>query len=81
MKNKTIKVDYLARVEGEGALYVKIKGDKVAFASPATVWIGLSFVFLIAYALVYILALPQFGQNLLSIRFSRYPQSHNKGGA
>ena len=30
MKNKTIKVDYLARVEGEGALYVKIKGDKVA---------------------------------------------------
>src|SRR5260370_11246869 len=29
MKAKTIKVDYLARVEGEGALYVKIKGDKV----------------------------------------------------
>jgi sulfhydrogenase subunit alpha len=29
MKTKTIKVDYLARVEGEGALYVKIKGDKV----------------------------------------------------
>lgn len=29
MKNKTIKVDYLARVEGEGALYVKIRGDKV----------------------------------------------------
>ena len=30
MKNRTIKVDYLARVEGEGALYVKIKGDTVA---------------------------------------------------
>jgi sulfhydrogenase subunit alpha len=29
MKSKTIKVDYLARVEGEGALYVKIKGRKV----------------------------------------------------
>jgi coenzyme F420-reducing hydrogenase alpha subunit len=29
-KNKTIKVDYLARVEGEGALYVKIKGKTVA---------------------------------------------------
>lgn len=29
MKTRTIKVDYLARVEGEGALYVKIKGDKV----------------------------------------------------
>jgi len=29
MKSKTIKVDYLARVEGEGALYVKIKGDTV----------------------------------------------------
>ncbi|HVB22786.1 MAG TPA: Ni/Fe hydrogenase subunit alpha [Ktedonobacteraceae bacterium] len=29
MKNKTIKVDYLARVEGEGALYVKMRGDKV----------------------------------------------------
>ena len=29
MRAKTIKVDYLARVEGEGALYVKIKGDKV----------------------------------------------------
>lgn len=29
MKTKTIKVDYLARVEGEGALYVRIKGDKV----------------------------------------------------
>ncbi len=26
---KTIRVDYLARVEGEGALYVKIKGDTV----------------------------------------------------
>jgi coenzyme F420-reducing hydrogenase alpha subunit len=30
MKNKTIKVDYLARVEGEGALFVKIKNDEVA---------------------------------------------------
>src|SRR3989338_361606 len=29
MKSKTIKVDYLARVEGEGAMYVKIKGKKV----------------------------------------------------
>ena len=29
MKSKTIKVDYLARVEGEGALYVKIKDNKV----------------------------------------------------
>ena len=29
MKTKTIKVDYLTRVEGEGALYVKIKGEKV----------------------------------------------------
>ena len=27
---RTIKVDYLARVEGEGALYVKIKGGAVA---------------------------------------------------
>lgn len=30
MRNKTIKVDYLARVEGEGALYIKIKDDKVS---------------------------------------------------
>ena len=30
MKNKTIKVGYLARVEGEGALYIKIRGGKVA---------------------------------------------------
>ncbi len=30
MKNRTIKVDYLARVEGEGALLVKLKGDTVA---------------------------------------------------
>ncbi|MEW5795320.1 MAG: Ni/Fe hydrogenase subunit alpha [Candidatus Zixiibacteriota bacterium] len=30
MKNKTIKVDYLARVEGEGRLLVKIKNDKVS---------------------------------------------------
>jgi coenzyme F420-reducing hydrogenase alpha subunit len=29
MKSRTIKVDYLARVEGEGGLYVKIKGDKL----------------------------------------------------
>jgi sulfhydrogenase subunit alpha len=29
MKTKIIKVDYLTRVEGEGALYVKIKGEKV----------------------------------------------------
>jgi sulfhydrogenase subunit alpha len=29
MKSKTIKVDYLARVEGEGALLVKVKGDQV----------------------------------------------------
>jgi coenzyme F420-reducing hydrogenase alpha subunit len=29
MNNKTIRVDYLARVEGEGALEVKIKGDRV----------------------------------------------------
>src|SRR5678816_1562441 len=29
MKNKTIKVDYLARVEGEGALYIKVKGGDV----------------------------------------------------
>jgi coenzyme F420-reducing hydrogenase alpha subunit len=29
MKSKTIKVDYLARVEGEGSLYVKIKDDQV----------------------------------------------------
>ena len=29
MKTKTIKVENLARVEGEGSLYVKIKGDKV----------------------------------------------------
>lgn len=30
MKNKTIKVDYLARVEGEGAIFVKIKNGAVA---------------------------------------------------
>jgi sulfhydrogenase subunit alpha len=29
MKSRTIKVDYLARVEGEGALSVKIKGEQV----------------------------------------------------
>ncbi|HEY2386502.1 MAG TPA: nickel-dependent hydrogenase large subunit [Candidatus Binatia bacterium] len=28
-KTRTIKVDYLARVEGEGALYVKIRGERV----------------------------------------------------
>lgn len=32
MKSRTIKVDYLARVEGEGGLYIKIKGDKVTDA-------------------------------------------------
>ena len=26
---KTIRVDYLARVEGEGGLYIKLKGDQV----------------------------------------------------
>ncbi|HEY7347655.1 MAG TPA: Ni/Fe hydrogenase subunit alpha [Ktedonobacterales bacterium] len=30
MNSKTIKVDMLARVEGEGALYVRLKGDQVA---------------------------------------------------
>lgn len=29
MKNRTIKVDYLARVEGEGGLYIKIKNNVV----------------------------------------------------
>lgn len=29
MNTKSIKVDYLARVEGEGALYVKIKDNKI----------------------------------------------------
>jgi hypothetical protein len=29
MTSRTIKVDYLARVEGEGALYVKIKDERV----------------------------------------------------
>ncbi len=29
MTNRTIKVDYLARVEGEGGLYVRIKDDRV----------------------------------------------------
>ena len=29
MKSRTIKVDYLARVEGEGALYVKIRNNTV----------------------------------------------------
>lgn len=30
MKNQTIKVDYLARVEGEGAILVKIKGGEIS---------------------------------------------------
>jgi coenzyme F420-reducing hydrogenase alpha subunit len=30
MKSRTIKLDYLARVEGEGALFVKIKGETLA---------------------------------------------------
>ncbi|MFN8007794.1 MAG: Ni/Fe hydrogenase subunit alpha [Terriglobia bacterium] len=30
MKSRTIKVDVLARVEGEGALYVKLKGNTLA---------------------------------------------------
>lgn len=30
MKSKIIKVDYLARVEGEGALYIKIDGQRVS---------------------------------------------------
>ncbi len=29
MSTRTFKVDYLARVEGEGGLYVKVKGDSV----------------------------------------------------
>ncbi|MCB1317905.1 MAG: nickel-dependent hydrogenase large subunit, partial [Leptospiraceae bacterium] len=29
MSHKTIKVDYLARVEGEGALYIKYQGNRV----------------------------------------------------
>lgn len=29
MTNRTIKVDYLARVEGEGGLFIKVKNDKV----------------------------------------------------
>jgi coenzyme F420-reducing hydrogenase alpha subunit len=29
MKSRTIKVDYLARVEGEGSLYVRTKGKEV----------------------------------------------------
>ncbi len=29
MRDRTIKVDYLARVEGEGALHIKLKGDEV----------------------------------------------------
>ncbi|MEW6387875.1 MAG: Ni/Fe hydrogenase subunit alpha [Thermodesulfobacteriota bacterium] len=32
MKSKTIKVDYLARVEGEGSLLLKIKGERVTEA-------------------------------------------------
>ncbi|MEY3284804.1 MAG: hypothetical protein RIR86_2817, partial [Acidobacteriota bacterium] len=29
MKNRTIKVGYLARVEGEGALQLRVKGNEV----------------------------------------------------
>jgi coenzyme F420-reducing hydrogenase alpha subunit len=29
MRSKTIKVDYLARVEGEGALYIRVKDGTV----------------------------------------------------
>jgi sulfhydrogenase subunit alpha len=29
MSRRTIKVDYLARVEGEGALYIRIQNDRV----------------------------------------------------
>lgn len=29
MKSRTLKVDYLARVEGEGALYIKMKGEEI----------------------------------------------------
>jgi coenzyme F420-reducing hydrogenase alpha subunit len=29
MKSRTVDVDYLARVEGEGAIHVKVKGNKV----------------------------------------------------
>ena len=29
MTRKTIKVDYLARVEGEGALHIKVNGERV----------------------------------------------------
>ncbi|MCB0294252.1 MAG: Ni/Fe hydrogenase subunit alpha, partial [Calditrichaeota bacterium] len=32
LKSGTIKVDYLARVEGEGALWVKIRKNKVVDA-------------------------------------------------
>jgi len=32
MKSKKIKVNYLARVEGEGGLDIKIKGDKLVYA-------------------------------------------------
>jgi sulfhydrogenase subunit alpha len=34
MKSRTIKVDYLARVEGEGALYIKIKDVKLKIFEP-----------------------------------------------
>jgi coenzyme F420-reducing hydrogenase alpha subunit len=30
MKSRTIKVDFLARVEGEGGLHIRVKGDAVA---------------------------------------------------
>jgi coenzyme F420-reducing hydrogenase alpha subunit len=32
MKNRTVKVDYLARVEGEGGLFVRVKNDVVTEA-------------------------------------------------
>jgi sulfhydrogenase subunit alpha len=32
MRSRSIKVDYLARVEGEGGLSIKVKGDKVTSA-------------------------------------------------
>ena len=31
-RTRTLKVDYLARVEGEGALFIKVRGDKVTTA-------------------------------------------------
>jgi sulfhydrogenase subunit alpha len=28
-RTRTVRVDYLARVEGEGALYLRVRGDRV----------------------------------------------------